>query len=141
MVKFEGVKFINTVLINDVQRLIEKGFDYLSFVIIAQGIETIGSFFDDKPFDYYKQGLPKRRFLKGLELMGTKYTNIDNLLWTDLRCGLAHQLKPKGEITLTSYQSGGKDIVHLYKGNESGLTYIVVDTLFKDFKTACEKVI
>ena len=73
--------------------------------------------------------------------MGTKYTEIDNFLWTNLRCGLAHQLKPKGKITLTSYQSKAIDVVHLYKGDKSGLTYIVVDTLFKDFKIACEKVI
>jgi hypothetical protein len=141
MEKFEGERFIRTVLINNVQGLIDKGFDYLAFVIIGQGIETLGSFFDDKPFDHYEVGLPKKRFLKGLTLMEYKYQEKGDFLWKNLRCGLAHQLKPKNDITLTSYQSGAIDSVNLYKGDKSGLTYFVVDTLFKDFKIACQKVI
>lgn len=144
MEKFEGEKFIRTVLIDNVQKLIDNGFDYLAFVIIGQGIETLGSFFDDKPFDYYERGLPEERFKRGLKLMeNKKYQDIDIFLWKNFRCGLAHQLKPKKEITMTSYQSGVTDEVnpHLWKGNISNLTYLVVDTLFEDFKVACEKVI
>jgi hypothetical protein len=141
MEKFEGEQFINTVLISNVNDLIEKGFDYLAFVIIGQGIETLGSFFDDKPFDHYEVGLPKKRFLKGLSLMDNRYQAIGDLLWENLRCGLAHQLKPKKDISLTSYKSKATDLQHLYKGDKTGNTYLVVDTLFKDFKSACLKVI
>lgn len=141
MEEFEGDKFIRTVLINNVQGLIDTGFDYLAFVIIGQGIEMLGSFFDDKPFDHYEYGLPKKRFTKGITLMDAKYQSLETFLWENLRCGLAHQLKPKREITLTSHRSGAPDIANLYKGDKTNLTYLVVDTLFKDFKVACEKVI
>jgi len=141
METFSGEKFIKTVLIDNVKGLIDKGFDYLSFVIIGQGIEVLGSFFDDKPFDYYEFGLPKKRFDKGIALMNNEYQILNDILWKNLRCGLAHQLKPKGEISLTSYQSGGVDQMHLRKGNKTGLTYLVVDTFFAHFKIACEKVI
>jgi hypothetical protein len=141
MEKLEGEQFIQTVLISNVNDLIEKGFDYLAFVIIGQGIETLGSFFDNKPFDHYEAGLPKERFLAGLSLMDPRYQVIGEFLWKNLRCGLAHQLKPKKEISLTSYKSGATDLQNLYKGDKTGITYLVVDTLFKDFKTACNNVI
>jgi hypothetical protein len=141
MEKLEGEQFIQTVLISNVHDLIEKGFDYLAFVIIGQGIETLGSFFDNKPFDHYEIGLPKKRFLKGLSLMESKYQVIGEFLWENLRCGLAHQLKPKKKISLTSYKSSATDLQNLYKGDKSGTTYLVVDVLFRDFVNACQKVI
>jgi len=141
MEKFDGEKFIRTVLIRDIQGLIDKDFDYFAFVIIGQGIEMLGSFFDDKPFDYYEPRLPLKRFKKGLTLMDTKYQEMENILWENLRCGLAHQLKPKRDIYLTSYKSGGNDSINTYRGDKSGYIYFVVDSLFKDFKIACEKVI
>lgn len=56
---FAGEKFIQTVLIDDVQRLIDKNFDYLAFTIIAQGIENLGAFFANSPFE---NGTPSTRF-------------------------------------------------------------------------------
>jgi len=137
----KGEQFIQTVLISNVKSLIEKGFDYLAFVIISQGIETLGSFFDDKDFDFFEPGLPKKRFLKGLSLMDTKYQPVGEMLWENLRCGLAHQLKPKKDVSLSSYQSKLTDQQHLFKGDKTGTTYLVVDTLFKDFEVACNNVI
>lgn len=141
METLRGEQFIQTVLISNVKSLIEKGFDYLAFVIISQGIETLGSFFDDKDFDFFEPGLPKKRFLKGLSLMTPKYQLVGEMLWENLRCGLAHQLKPKKDIALSSYQSKLTDQQHLFKGDKTGTTYLVVDTLFKDFEIACNKVI
>jgi hypothetical protein len=100
MEKLKGEQFIQTVLISNVKSLIEKGFDYLAFVIISQGIETLGSFFDDKDFDFFEPGLPKKRFLKGLSLMDPKYQPVGEMLWENLRCGLAHQLKPRKMIPI-----------------------------------------
>lgn len=142
MENYNSERFIKTVLINNVQKLIDNKFNYFAFVIIGQGIEVLGSFYDDKPFDFYERRLPKIRFKRGLKLMeNIKYQELDNFLWSNFRCALVHQLKIKKEITLTSYQDGANDGVHLKKGDKSNLTYLVVDTLFKDFKEACEKVI
>lgn len=142
MENYNSEKFIKNVLVHDVQKLIDNRFNYFAFVIIGQGIEVLGSFFDDKPFDYYERGLPKKRFKRGLKLMeNIKYQELGNFLWDNFRCALVHQLKIKKEITLTSYQDGANDEVHLKKGDKSNLIYLVVDTLFENFKVACEKVI
>jgi hypothetical protein len=135
---FAGEKFIQTFLIDEVQGLIDKNFDYLAFAIIAQGIETLGAFFDNSPFE---NRTPSTRFKKGLSLMDNKYQTHETLLWNNLRSGLTHQLIPKKGITLTSIKSNAPDKINLFVGDKTGLTYIVVNAFFKDFKDACEKVI
>ena len=100
---FSGESYVRKVLIENISNLINQGFDYIAFNIITQGIEAIGCFYDTSSFD--EQGLSKKRFEKGLSLLGSKYDSIKESLYKNLRCGMAHQLVPLNDISLTSYKS------------------------------------
>ena len=134
--------FIEKVLINQVGTLVQNNMDHFALIIMGQGVEALGSFFDDKPFDYYERGLPKKRFQKGLSLFDKKYHKFTDILWEDLRCGLAHQLRPKNKLSISKCNDEERRfIVHLSTGDKSGFLYVIVTEFYKDFKVACEKVI
>ena len=135
---FDAKKFIEIVLIRDTGNLLKENFDYFTFVIIGQGIEVLGSFFDKEPFD--KQGLSQKRFKKALNrLFDKKYSRRGKWLYKNLRCGLAHLLKPNEKIRLTSFYSGATHENHLKRYNTE--LFIVADVFYEDFKTSCEKLI
>lgn len=133
-------RFIQDILIKEVGKLIDNGFNLFSFVIIGQGIETLGSLFDDKPFDQPR--LSKKRFLKGMSLFDSKYKGLENVLYSDLRCGLAHQLRPKNNITLaTSKDKEQQKHIHLQVGEKSKFFFLIVDVFYADFVQACTLVV
>ena len=133
-------RFIQDILIDEVGKQVENGFSLFSFVIIGQGIETLGSFFDDKPFDH--PGQSRIRFLKGMSLFDSKYKNIETVLYSDLRCGLAHQLIPKNRITLgSSKDKEHQNRLHLFEDEKTKCFFLIVDTFYDDFVQACNLVI
>lgn len=133
-------EFIEQVLLNDIKKMQDAGLHYMSFLIIAVGIELLGACEDEK--DFNKEGLVKQRFKKGLNFFDKKYQDEADQLYTDLRCGFAHNARPTGKLSLTEHKHAGKDgDMHLYKEVKSGNLILVAEDFYNDFKHACNKVI
>jgi hypothetical protein len=120
---------------------------YLSFGVIAQGIEFLGACLDELDWDAKNQG--ESRFNKAIkELFKSsnneyiKYTSSTSghYLYEGLRCGLIHMMRPQKSIWLTHREESLKDgTSHLGKKDEK--LFLVVEDLYDDFKKACEKII
>ena len=157
--EIEVNKFIHLVLVETIGQCVRTGNEYLSAGIIAQGIELIGSIIENeedeklkkKESDFDTKGKSRERFYNALMLFDSKYyslcakteksSNKDFDLYTNLRCGYAHQLKPTGRIHVFDANKAkeGK-FTHLVIDSRNVLP-IVVAELFSDFKEVCEKVI
>lgn len=135
------LEFIDTVLIDEINDIIPKH-AYISFGLISQGIEFIGSCYDK--FDFHEQNQSTNRFKTGLEQFDPKYSFFiigSCNLYKNLRCGLLHVFIPKSEISLGEKQ---KDIKynHLQKNklNDGTERYVLlIEDFFADFKNALEK--
>lgn len=135
-------EFIEQVLIGDIGKMQEAGLHYLSFSIIASGIEFLGACFDDHEFRHYEQGLPPKRFKKGiLELFPSNYQNEADNLYKDLRCGFAHIVSPQGDMVLTENKHIGNSTTKHLDRVKSGNLILVAEDFYNDFKNACNKII
>lgn len=133
-------EFIEQVLIDDIGKMQGAGLHYLSFSIIASGIEFLGACLDDK--DFNKSGLSEIRFKKGIdELFDQKYKKEANELYKDLRCGFAHIVGPQGNISLTENKHIGKSTHKNLDRIKSGNLILIAEDFYRDFKNACDKVI
>ena len=80
-------EFINQVFLNEYKRIIDQGFYYISFALIALGIEYLGACLDSHDFD--EEGLSKARFTSAInELFPQRYHEHAEALYKDVRCGL-----------------------------------------------------
>ena len=138
-------QFIQTVLINDIGRMINDcRLYYLSFGVIAQGIEFLGACLDEFPFDDKTQSKKRfKRAIKSLFPTGYKKHNSPHAefyFYEDLRCALIHTVRPQNRVVLTHRaESVREGTVHL-KEYENHLV-LVAEDLYDDFKRACERVI
>lgn len=140
--KITVTEFINKFLIKGVNELIEKDFHYFAFVLIGQGIEFLGSFYDKELFE---KNIPDgRRFKNALSHLfkDSFYRQNQDWLYHNLRCSLIHQIRPSKELFLTSYKLNKfpKD-KHLKKIDSSNCRVFVIECLYDDFKFACENLI
>lgn len=72
----------------------------------------------------------------------SKYKGIETFLYEDLRCGLAHQLRPKNRITLASIKDKEQHkYLHLHEGEKSKFYYLIIEAFYSDFVQACNLVI
>lgn len=131
--------FIDTVFLNEFSDIV-KNHGYISFVLMASGIEFLGGLIDTAvPFD--KEGETRKRFETAmLNLFPKKYhefigkdKSID--LYKNLRGKMNHLILP-GEKIAVSHRGAGS--VHLSIRN--GKLILVADDLYDDFAHACEKV-
>lgn len=141
-------EFINQVLISDIGKMIETENYYLSFGVIAQGIELLGAIIENEDSKFEDQGLSRKRFYNALKLFSNpnyikncsefdKGKDDDYDLYTNLRCGYAHIMLPTGKINVTTQNP---NLGHL-ETDTFGILYMVCEEFYKDFKGACEKVI
>lgn len=136
-------EFINEFLIKSIGKLVDAEFHYYSFIIIGQGIEFLGSLFDDQPFDKhipdgyrFKNALSKNLFPNSF------YKQNQDWLYNNFRCSLIHQIRPSEELLLTSNSINKyPEEKHLKKLEGSDKRVIIIELLYRDFKKACEKVI
>ena len=96
--------FINQVFLNEYRRLIyDYGFHYISFSLIALGIELLGACLDEH--DFGERGQSSLRFRRAIEeLFPPEYQRFnsgDYDLCTNLRNGFAHQFRPGSMVSLT----------------------------------------
>lgn len=142
-------EFIRGVLITEIGDIVDRH-KYLSFGVISQGIELLGACLDEHEFDCRKYGISSERFNLALkELFPEKYHEFgfsadrQKSLYSNLRCGLLHNLVPKRGIGLTEEKSTPAHL-HLNIGTseDGNRRYLLVaEELFRDFVNACEKMI
>jgi len=125
------------VIESDIEKLIEYQIDFNAFIIICLGIEFLGSFSDDKPFN--KKGQSEKRFKMGLKYFKNNwYKQNKKILYEDFRGYLIHQYRPSSELYLTSTCKHGIPAEnHLKISNSKRI--IVLEALFEDFKQAIQK--
>ncbi|HBS86072.1 MAG: hypothetical protein A2W91_08065 [Bacteroidetes bacterium GWF2_38_335] len=132
-----GKEFIQKVIITDIGKMQDAGFYYYSFILMAQSIEVMGAFLDNKPLKADNQS--SKRFNNALkELFHKQYffLNKDYYLYNKLRNQMVHALIPSQELLLTTKDSGKK---HL--SNEDKKLVLVAETFYNDVRTAAEKLI
>lgn len=134
------VEFIEQVLKKEIGEIQTKGYPYLSFQLIATGIELLGACTaDDYPFE--ERNLSGARFKYAItNYFSKEYNKHADTLYNSLRCGMVHFGVPKSKIGLTHEdESKNHSTNHLEKTN--GRLVLVAEIFYKDFKSACDKVI
>lgn len=132
--------FIKKVFIEETGRLIETGFYHFAFVIMAQGLETLGSFLDNKPLKAREQS--KLRFSHAINrLMPKHYADFNNnhILYDQLRASLAHTFTVSRKVFLTSKSNSEFAKKHLCE--HDGKLVLLAEDFYEDFKKACIRLI
>lgn len=139
------IEFIETVYMDEMDDLVcFPVAGYSKFLILIQGIEFLGACQDNHPFE--KEGLSKKRFRKGMVLMGEKYKKYldegdDVWFYGDFRCPMVHQFKhDQSKITLATREGVDHKEVHLTK-NEKGQLYVVLEEFYADIKQAAQTLV
>lgn len=131
-------EFIKSFLIDEIGNTINDH-PYMSFIIMGIGIEFLGKCIDSKLKDWNKTGRSRADFESAIIKITPLKKYIPYLsshdMYSSFRCGLAHAVSPKVEITLSSKREMG----HLVK-NGKQINFKVED-FYQDFKLACEEVI
>jgi hypothetical protein len=135
--------FIDTVLLGDLRRMIlDCQLHYLGFGVMASGIEFLGACMDAHPIN--EDGHSKARFNAAIRgLFDSRYVAyIDNRdprhdLYTNLRCGMAHVIRPQADIAFTHRRESQEEKTsHLQIVAGTGKLVLVSEDLYEDFATA-----
>ena len=134
--------FIDTVLLDQMQEMIvQKGFHYLGFGIVANGIEFLGACLDRYPFD--EKGKSERRFKSAVtKLFDERYRPFvectgNHNLYANLRCGMLHIMRPQGDVVFTHLQeSKVEGTKHLEFAPGTTKLVLVSEVLYTDFAAA-----
>jgi hypothetical protein len=132
--------FIHKVFINEIKHLIDTRSYHFAFVIMAQGLETLGSFLDTKPLKAREQS--KLRFSHAINrLMPVKYAKLNNnhILYDQLRASLAHTFTASKQIYLTAKENTAYGNKHLQEID--GKLILVAEDFYSDFKKACMRLL
>jgi hypothetical protein len=132
--------FIQKVFIEETGRLVDAGFYHFAFVIMTQGLETLGSFLDSKPLKAREQS--KLRFSHAINrLMPKEYSKLNNnhKLYDQLRASLAHTFTASRQTYLTSKANPELGKKHLQEID--GKLILVVEDFVEDFKKACDRLL
>jgi len=139
--------FISHTLIDEIKDIQDKDHHYLSFGLIAQGIEFLGACIDE--YDLRIPNKSKERFTLAIkELFPLEYQdfNVENNsfnLYKNLRCGVLHVLLPYPCLELIQEKEIPKYGNHLEIKNirDRNRLILVSQYLFEDFKNAAKEVI
>lgn len=131
-------EFINQVFLNEYQKLLDAGFHYISFALIALGIEFLGACLDS--YDFAKKGRSRARFMLAMQLFPKKYHQYSHALYEELRSGFAHQFRPGLKFGLTHRKESEREHTH-HLGRFGNWTVLVAEKFYADFEGACCKVI
>lgn len=133
-------EFIQKVFINDLEKLIQAGLFHFAFVIMAQGLEVLGSFLDQKPLKAKDQS--KLRFSHAMNrLMPREYArlNDNHRLYDQLRASLAHTFTSSRYVFLTS--KSNKEFGNKHLQELDGKLILVAEDFYYDFKKACNRLL
>lgn len=140
MEKHDLKDFIEKFVIPDMRKMIEHELHYYAFAIICQGIEVLGSVYDQKNLD--EHGLSEARFDNAIKNLfrDKRYREKKALFYSVLRGPLIHQLRPGKGLFISSAKKDQIDPKnHLEKHAESGNAILVIEQFLADFADAFEK--
>ncbi len=129
------VEFIKKEILDEIARLQDNGFHYLSVYVISMAIEFVGSFLDSKPFRARQQS--KQRFSNAINnLFPPSYhrLNHNDWLYNKLRNHLAHSFMPSSWIVIASKKEN-PNLVHLSLKEKK--TVFIAEDFYQDFESAC----
>jgi hypothetical protein len=137
MTRLKPNDFIQTVLINEIGELVDSH-PYISFILMGIGIEFMGKCIDTSLTDWNVSGRSKHDFENAITTIPSlnKYEPYltSHQMYSSFRCGLAHAVAPKTQITLSSKE----EMEHLIDNN--GRLNLKVEDFYQDFKDACNYV-
>ena len=131
------IGWIREVMIGRARRLAECGLTDITFMVIGQGIETMGAFLDKKPFR--AKGQAASRFSVALdELFPPRYSALNGrgFLFANLRPSLTHLSVGSPHLVLAHTCDKA---VHLSVKDKK--TTLVLENLMDDYVAAWEKII
>jgi len=131
-------EFIQLRLLNESKKLLEAGFIFPTFLLVSQGMETLGAFLDNKPIAVKAQS--KKRFHLAIEeLFPVEYKELkaNDWLYKQLRCNLSHMCSTGAFIIFSSQ----KESTHTHLELLNGKRVFLVENLVHDFHKACFRVI
>lgn len=138
MALMQPKEFIQTVLINEVGD-IHKRYPYISFAIMAIGIEFLGKCLNEYE-DWNESNRSKKDFELAIDNLESfrRYRSllVDYTLWTSLRNGFLHAFSPKSTITVSSKEETPHLVIVA-----PGRINLKCEDFYVDFKSACEEVI
>ena len=129
--------WIREVMIGRARRLAECGLTDITFMVIGQGIETMGAFLDKKPFR--AKGQAASRFSVALdELFPPRYSALNGrgFLFANLRSSLTHLSVGSPHLVLAHTCDKAVHLSEKYKK-----TTLVLENLMDDYVAAWEKII
>ena len=129
--------WIREVMIGRARRLAECGLTDITFMVIGQGIETMGAFLDKKPFR--AKGQAASRFSVALdELFPPRYSALNGrgFLFANLRSSLTHLSVGSPHLVLAHTCDKA---LHLSVKDKK--TTLVLENLMDDYVAAWEKII
>ncbi len=129
-------QFINQVFISELETLSTKN-HYISFALIAIGIEFLGKCLDKEAKDWNTPNRSRKNFSNAIDSLVAfeKYRTIRDELFEDLRCGFAHSFVPGSRLTISSKN----EKENLVKTGE--ITNLRCEDFYQVFKKACQEVI
>ncbi len=133
----QQAEWIRRTFIDQTRRLVEQGFPDIAFLVIGQGIETMGAFLDRKPFR--AKGQSRERFSRALsELFPPRYAQLNgrDFLYRNLRSSLTHLAVGSPHLWLVAGDTPGK---HLWV--EGKKTTLVLERLLEDYCAGWETII
>jgi len=137
MTRIKANDFIQIVLIKEIGELSDSH-PYISFILMGIGIEFLGKCIDSSLTEW-NSGSSKPVFENAIKTIPSlkKYETYltSHQMYSSFRCGLAHAVSPKVQITLSSKQQ----MAHLVETN--GRLNLKVEDFYNDFKEACNYVI
>ena len=135
-----AMEFLREWVIAGLIDLQKAGFHYYSFIVMAQAVEVLGAFLDEKPFRAKEQA--RARFQKAMRvLFPPPYARLNegDGLYHKLRNHLAHFLVPSSELILTTREALQPGQVHL--GVWEGRTVLVAEDFLHDLVRATNMII
>jgi hypothetical protein len=134
MARIKTKDFIKTVLIKEIGELSET-YPYISFIMMGIGIEFMGKCIDSTLTEWNTEMRSKRDFENAIKTIPSlkKYEPYltSHQMYSSFRCGLAHTISPKAQITLSSKE----EMPHLVETN--GRLNLKVEDFYADFRDAC----
>ncbi len=130
--------FIKQRLIDESQNLLDAEFYFPVFLLISQGIETLGGFLDKKPLGAKSQS--KKRFHLAIDqLFENKYQELTDRDWLykQFRCNMSHLVTTGGFIILANRKNNKGAHLEVIEGQR----LFVVENLVEDFHKACQTLI
>jgi|LauGreDrversion4_2_1035121.scaffolds.fasta_scaffold59572_2 hypothetical protein len=136
MATLKPKQFIKLVFIEELGDLSNKN-HYISFAIMATGIEFLGKCLDKSAGHWNVSGRSRTNFLEAINSLNSlsKYKPYDAILYSDLRCGFSHSFVPKSKLTLSSKD----ECPHMQEN--AGRLNLKCEEFYIDFKNACQEII